>query len=566
MSVDGNVYVRLLNCTITEIVGGQTTTYEGVYAGPASGSTYKPYVEISGGSISAPYGVIELRYARQRSGSNSVIKNVDLTSTSGSAALEIYDTDNVTVGASGHPVDIDAADGALFIEGGSPSVRYCDIRDGYYSVYLVDASPTFDRCYLDGQDDSEADYGVVITGSSDPRFTFGWMSGHDETEFGLWNDASNTPDLDLWDGENGIHTNWYDNSGSPVDGTASLAVYANFTPSPSIAFDYNWWGDANPTWSNIFYPSGGFVDGDPVSSPPTYGRPKPVQRNYNSHEELYISACSADARNDLVTSIQLYTQLVQRYPETVHARHSLYRMQSIMRRRSVSESEFREFFEGVIDDAFVPPQLARVAKAILEQSLKFYGHRDQVIELYRRRAEGADATAKEELEYWYTVAKYAYEDRDISTLQEVISRVEESELEYLAAETTTGFPPSRNVGMVVRNMLNRAMLTDELLRSSHLARSTGSLNDESLFVSPTPFNPTTTVMYRMENFGSAHLAVYSSTGQLVRTLINEESDVGVHRVIWDGSDDSNRPVASGVYMVRFSTPNVVATKRVTLVR
>jgi len=83
---------------------------------------------------------------------------------------------------------------------------------------------------------------------------------------------------------------------------------------------------------------------------------------------------------------------------------------------------------------------------------------------------------------------------------------------------------------------------------------------------PNPFNPSTTINFSLPQAGEASLVIYGPTGQVVRTLVNNVVDAGQHTVVWDGTDNSGRPVASGVYIYRLVSGDNVANNRMVLVR
>ena len=57
----------------------------------------------------------------------------------------------------------------------------------------------------------------------------------------------------------------------------------------------------------------------------------------------------------------------------------------------------------------------------------------------------------------------------------------------------------------------------------------------------------------MKSAGLVTLRIYSIDGRLVRTLMQGEATVaGTHEVAWNGTDDHDRPVSSGVYFVKTS--------------
>ncbi|MCK4652981.1 MAG: agmatine deiminase family protein, partial [Candidatus Cloacimonetes bacterium] len=68
---------------------------------------------------------------------------------------------------------------------------------------------------------------------------------------------------------------------------------------------------------------------------------------------------------------------------------------------------------------------------------------------------------------------------------------------------------------------------------------------------PNPFNPQTTISFSLKDRAEVKLSIYNIKGQKVRTLINSEVDVGFHEVVWNGKDDNNKNVSSGIYFSIF---------------
>jgi hypothetical protein len=83
--------------------------------------------------------------------------------------------------------------------------------------------------------------------------------------------------------------------------------------------------------------------------------------------------------------------------------------------------------------------------------------------------------------------------------------------------------------------------------------------------SPNPFNPVTLIQYELPTAGRVDLAVYDLSGRLVRTLVAAELlDAGRQTAPWNGRDDDDRTVASGVYFYRLEVGGEVLTKRMVL--
>lgn len=86
-------------------------------------------------------------------------------------------------------------------------------------------------------------------------------------------------------------------------------------------------------------------------------------------------------------------------------------------------------------------------------------------------------------------------------------------------------------------------------------------------VFPNPFNPRTTLVFSLDEPGAVRLQVYSVTGALVRTLVDEGTKGrGDHAVFWDGTNDSGESVSSGVYFARLVSGSAVDMERLVLVR
>ncbi len=69
---------------------------------------------------------------------------------------------------------------------------------------------------------------------------------------------------------------------------------------------------------------------------------------------------------------------------------------------------------------------------------------------------------------------------------------------------------------------------------------------------PNPFNPVTTIGYALPEQAHVTIKVYNVAGALVKTLRDERQEAGSRSVVWDGTNDGGRKVASGVYLCRMT--------------
>ena len=84
---------------------------------------------------------------------------------------------------------------------------------------------------------------------------------------------------------------------------------------------------------------------------------------------------------------------------------------------------------------------------------------------------------------------------------------------------------------------------------------------------PNPFNPNTTIQYTIPINRKVSIKVYNITGQLVRTLIdNEMANAGTHKVVWNGKNNFGRTVSTGIYLYSLEWAGMKKVKRMTLVK
>lgn len=81
---------------------------------------------------------------------------------------------------------------------------------------------------------------------------------------------------------------------------------------------------------------------------------------------------------------------------------------------------------------------------------------------------------------------------------------------------------------------------------------------------PNPFNPETTISYDLKEAGKVRLEVYNVKGQLVRSLVMTDQPAGRYHVVFNGRDDNDNMLSSGIYLYRFSSENYHSTRKMML--
>jgi hypothetical protein len=83
---------------------------------------------------------------------------------------------------------------------------------------------------------------------------------------------------------------------------------------------------------------------------------------------------------------------------------------------------------------------------------------------------------------------------------------------------------------------------------------------------PNPFRRSVEVRFDLAAPSRAELGVYDIRGRRVVDVARGPLGVGVHRVVWDGTDEAGRRVAAGVYFVRLDADGGSWTRKVLRLR
>lgn len=81
---------------------------------------------------------------------------------------------------------------------------------------------------------------------------------------------------------------------------------------------------------------------------------------------------------------------------------------------------------------------------------------------------------------------------------------------------------------------------------------------------PNPFNPGTTVVYRLLEASSVSLRVYDVEGRLRAVLFKGPQPAGVHRLSWNGRDEHGQACGPGVYFCRLDAGRERRTRKIVL--
>lgn len=94
----------------------------------------------------------------------------------------------------------------------------------------------------------------------------------------------------------------------------------------------------------------------------------------------------------------------------------------------------------------------------------------------------------------------------------------------------------------------------------------GSISFDLLDNYPNPFNPTTTIEYTLKEKIQVEISIYNLLGQKIKTLVNEVKSPGKHFVTWNGKDNLDNSVTSGLYIYKMKVGDFIHSKKMLLIK
>lgn len=167
------------------------------------------------------------------------------------------------------------------------------------------------------------------------------------------------------------------------------------------------------------------------------------------------------------------------------------------------------------------------------------------------------------------------ETRDFSYFN-VYGAIEDGPFEIIGTPTETTLTHNRTNGVVTYSYYVTAVYDDglsESLDSAEMMLEVTDANDPSIPAItalngnyPNPFNPTTKISYSLSEAQEVVIDIFNGRGQKVKTLVNQHQEAGRYTTTWNGDDNNNKSVASGLYFYKMQTTRHTSTKKMILLK
>jgi hypothetical protein len=83
---------------------------------------------------------------------------------------------------------------------------------------------------------------------------------------------------------------------------------------------------------------------------------------------------------------------------------------------------------------------------------------------------------------------------------------------------------------------------------------------------PNPFNRSTEIGFYLPKEEHIKLEIFTMNGERIRTLADERRPPGTHRLVWDGYDNRNQEVSSGIYLYTLKTETFSSSHKMVMLK
>jgi hypothetical protein len=83
---------------------------------------------------------------------------------------------------------------------------------------------------------------------------------------------------------------------------------------------------------------------------------------------------------------------------------------------------------------------------------------------------------------------------------------------------------------------------------------------------PNPFNLVTKLRYDLPENSHVNITIYDMLGRAVKTMVNQHQNAGHRSIIWDGTNDYDNTVSTGIYLYQIQAGAYTRTKKMVFLK
>jgi FlgD Ig-like domain len=91
-------------------------------------------------------------------------------------------------------------------------------------------------------------------------------------------------------------------------------------------------------------------------------------------------------------------------------------------------------------------------------------------------------------------------------------------------------------------------------------------NANTITIAPNPFSNNTSISFTLPQSQKVSIQIFDIDGRLIKTIVNEQMQAGVHQLTWNATIENGTLVAKGMYYLRLNTGSYAETKKLSLIK
>ncbi len=138
--------------------------------------------------------------------------------------------------------------------------------------------------------------------------------------------------------------------------------------------------------------------------------------------------------------------------------------------------------------------------------------------------------------------------------------------DYTVGDELSGWNPTDSRGFHAPNLFGNVTFLNEPVGTVNVEDEPKAEDFTISGAFPNPFNPMTTIEYRLPETSVSKLSIYNISGQRVRTFPAVTQSAGRHSIVWNGCGDRGEVLSAGVYIANLETAFGTSSYRLLLMK
>ena len=367
-----------------------------------------------------------------------------------------------------------------------------------------------------------------------------------DNEYGVYNESTSGPELGLYKDKGVIYGGF-----NFLELNTNYDVY-NTSAVAEIYAQVNWWGKFPIVTPDIDveYPAEVVMGSGPGALPKHTSTSDEITELYAQGISLELDSLYADA-------ILTFDSVITQAPQDEIFLKALAGIQRCYSSTTIENGllnhlnsyviTYPESFVGFLSLYFYAGELAK--QGDLEGAVVKY---EECLTIFQNLEEA------DEEEAW-TLFNIAQVYEALAELEEGLGKRTELLAKVAAIyETILLDYPSSEASMVIRELLN--LPEREIVRI--VVPTEFKLNSPY----PNPFNPSVTIPYDLAETSDFSVVIYDILGREVWSHKQVGQMAGNYSIVWNGMNQAGQLAASGLYLIRFTSPEYTGTQKALLLR